>query len=81
MFSFIKRKVNNDILWERGTNIQASNRFKSTLIFNNFNNQDEDNLRQIYEHIKSNRLIMTDIFTKYLLTMSKFASSNYHGTK
>lgn len=66
MFSFIKRKVDNDILWKRGTNIQASNRFKSTLIFNNFNNQDEDNLRQIYEHIKSERLIMTDIFTKYL---------------
>lgn len=53
MFSFIKRKVDNDILWKRGTNIQSSNRFKSTLIFNNFNNQDEDNLRQIYEHIKS----------------------------
>ena len=47
MFSSIKPKANLDILFARGTDFQASGRFKSTLTFNNFKKQDAKNLQEI----------------------------------
>ena len=66
MFSSIKPKANLEILFARGTDIQASGRFKSTLVFNNFKQQDAKNLQEIYERIKNASPSMNEIFTKYL---------------
>ena len=66
MFSSIKPKANLDILFARGTDLQASGRFKSTLAFNNFKKQDAKNLQEIYERVKNGSPTMNDIFTKYL---------------
>ena len=66
MFLSIKPKVDLNVLLERGTDIQASGRFKCTLAFNNFKKQDAENLQQIYEHLKSDYLTMNEIFTNHL---------------
>ncbi len=66
MFSSIKPKANLDILFARGTDLQASGRFKSTLAFNNFKKQDAKNLQEIYERVKNGSPTMNDIFIKYL---------------
>ena len=66
MFSSIKPKANLDILFARGTDLQASGRFKSTLAFINFKKQDAKNLQEIYERVKNGSPTMNDIFVKYL---------------
>ena len=66
MFSSIKPKADLDVLFARGTDIQASGRFKSTLAFNNFTKQDAENLKEIYGRIKNGSPTMNDIFSKYL---------------
>ncbi|MGM9943448.1 MAG: methyl-accepting chemotaxis protein [Lysinibacillus sp.] len=66
MFSLFKPKADLDVLFERGTNIQASGRFKSTLAFNNFNKKDADNLKEVYERVKNDCPTMSEIFSKYL---------------
>ena len=66
MFSSFKPKADLDVIFARGTDIQASDRFKGTLAFNNFNKQDVENLQEIYERIRSASPTMNDILTKYL---------------
>ena len=66
MFSSIRPKADLEVLFARGTDIQASGRFKSTLAFNNFKKQDAENLQEIFERIKNGSPTMNDIFTKYL---------------
>ena len=39
MFSSIKPKADLDVLFARGTDIEASGRFKSTLAFNHYKKQ------------------------------------------
>lgn len=66
MFSSIKPKADLDVLFTRGTDIEASGRFKCTLAFNNFTKKDAENLQEIYGRIKNVTPTMNDIFMKYL---------------
>ena len=66
MFSSIKPKADLDILFARGTDIEASGRFKCTLAFNNFKKHDAKNLQEIFERIKNCTPTMNTIFRKYL---------------
>ncbi|WP_431030208.1 methyl-accepting chemotaxis protein [Lysinibacillus sp. LZ02] len=66
MFSSIKPKADLDLLFERGTDLNATGRFKQTLAFNHFNLHDQQNLKEIYERLKQSTPTMNDIFSKYL---------------
>ena len=66
MFSSFKPKANLDVLFARGTDIEASGRFKCTLAFNNFKKHDAKNLQEIFGRIKNGTPTMNTIFTKYL---------------
>lgn len=70
MFSKIKPKADLNDLFTRGTDIQATGRFYDTLVFNNFNQQDQQNLKDIYNRIQEVTPTMQDIFIKYLEEIS-----------
>ena len=66
MFSSFKPKADLNVLFARGTDLEASGRFKCTLAFNNFKKHDANNLQEIFERIKNITPTMNAIFTKYL---------------
>lgn len=53
-------------LFERGTDLPASGRFKQTLAFNHFNLQDQKNLIEVYDRVQKTTPTMNEIFIKYL---------------
>ncbi|MER1985952.1 MAG: methyl-accepting chemotaxis protein [Solibacillus sp.] len=66
MFSALKPKAELSDIFARGTNLKATGRFHETLVFNNFQQQDQDNLRVVYDRIKNVTPTMNEIFSKYL---------------
>ena len=66
MFSRFKPKAELQDLFERGTDLNATARFKKTLIFNNFKQRDQKNLVTIYEQIQTLTPTMNVIFNTYL---------------
>lgn len=66
MFSKLKPKAELQDLFERGTDIHASERFLHTLTFNHFKMSDQKNLVTIYERIQTLSPTMNEIFNTYL---------------
>lgn len=65
MISSIRPKANVQDLFKRGTDLNASGRFKKTLAFNYFNEKDQDNLAELLERLKGITPSVTTIFKKY----------------
>ncbi|WP_332650199.1 globin-coupled sensor protein [Lysinibacillus sp. 54212] len=70
MFSTIKPKADLNDLFSRGTDIPAVGRFYDTLVFNNFKQHDQQNLKDIYNRIQEVTPTMQDIFMRYLEEIS-----------
>ncbi len=70
MFSSIRPKAELDELLMRGTNLNATGRFNTTLAFNHFNSQDEENLKTLYNKLKDITPSMNAIFNNYLREIS-----------
>ncbi len=70
MFSSIRPKAELEELLKRGTNLNATGRFNKTLAFNNFNSQDEENLKALYNKLKEITPSMNFIFHHYLSEIS-----------
>ncbi|MCP1144664.1 globin-coupled sensor protein [Lysinibacillus endophyticus] len=70
MFSSLKPKADVNLLFTRGTNLQASGRFLQTLQFNNFTSQDQENLKEIYNGLQKIAPTMNEIFRNYLEEIS-----------
>lgn len=70
MFSSIRPKAELDELLKRGTNLNATGRFNKTLAFNNFNSQDEENLKTLYNKLNDITPSMNAIFNNYLSEIS-----------
>lgn len=66
MFTSIRPKAEIQDLFQRGTDLSASGRFKETLAFNNFNDKDHVLLAELYGQLQNVSPTMTEIFTKYL---------------
>ena len=66
MFSNFKPKAELQDLFERGTDLTASERFFETLTFNNFKHADQTNLETIYNRVASLTPTMNVIFNQYL---------------
>ncbi|SOC23882.1 methyl-accepting chemotaxis protein [Ureibacillus xyleni] len=69
MFS-LKPKADVNLLFTRGTNLNASGRFLQTLQFNHFTSQDQENLREIYKELQRMTTKMNEIFSNYLEEIS-----------
>ncbi|MEC1177032.1 methyl-accepting chemotaxis protein [Metasolibacillus meyeri] len=52
MFTSFKRKTNVHDFFARGTDLQATGRFYDSLVFNNFSQQDQQNLVKISKYIQ-----------------------------
>lgn len=66
MFTTFKPKADLKDLFKRGTNLNASGRFLETLTFNNFTEQDQQNLKEIYQKLQEFTPTMGEIFNHYL---------------
>ena len=66
MLSSFKPKADLNILFARGTDLQASGRFKETLAFNHFKKADQKNLAEIFERLHNLTPTIADIFMKHL---------------
>lgn len=70
MFSSVRPKANVHELFERGTNLDATGRFKETLAFNHFNERDQVNLVELHNRLKSVTPSVSAIFKKYFEEIS-----------
>lgn len=66
MFSALKPKAELSDIFARGTDLNVTGRFHETLVFNNFQQRDQENLRIVYDRIQNVTPTMNEIFSKYL---------------
>lgn len=70
MFTTLKPRAHLEDLMQRGTDINATGRFLETLKYNNFKQQDQKNLKEIYTKIQDFTPTMSEIFEQYLKEIS-----------
>lgn len=70
MFTRIRPKAELEELFKRGTDLGATGRFNKTLAFNNFNTNDEQNLKLLYGKLQNITPSMAVIFKNYLSEIS-----------
>lgn len=66
----IRPKMDMDQLFQRGTDIETTGRFKETLAYNNFNKKNAIDLLELQEKLRSIQPTATEIFTRYLTEIS-----------
>ncbi|WP_274310417.1 methyl-accepting chemotaxis protein [Solibacillus daqui] len=76
MFSALKPKAELHDLFERGTDLIATGRFKETLAFNNFKLTNQEDLKKLYERVADVSPTMQEIFNKYLIEISPNGQNN-----
>ncbi|MCH7322637.1 methyl-accepting chemotaxis protein [Solibacillus sp. MA9] len=76
MFSALKPKAELHDLFERGTDITATGRFKETLAFNNFKLKNQEDLKNLFERVADVSPTMQEIFNKYLIEISPNGQNN-----
>ena len=70
MFSTFKPKAELQDLFERGTDLPATGRFHQTLTFNNFKQQNQEDLKTLYDRVSEMSPAMHEIFNKYLIEIA-----------
>ncbi|WP_301109911.1 globin-coupled sensor protein [Sporosarcina sp.] len=68
--SSFRPKMNVEQLLQRGTDIEAPQRFKETLHYNHFQQVDIQNLKELYNKLKDVTPTITEIFEQYLEELS-----------
>lgn len=71
----IRPKMDIDQLFKRGTNIEASGRFKETLTYNHFQQEDSNHLKELHQKLKSIEPPIKEIFNRYLTEISPDANN------
>lgn len=70
MFSVLKPKAELQDLFERGTDLPATGRFHQTLTFNNFKQQNQADLKHLYDRVSEMSPTMHEIFNRYLVEIA-----------
>lgn len=70
MFTTLRPKLQMEQLLQRGTDIEATDRFKETLAFNHFTQHDFENLNYIFKQLEKSTPSMQEIFNQYLAELS-----------
>lgn len=66
----IRPKMEVDQLFKRGTDIEASGRFKETLAYNHFQQKDHKHLLELHQKLQSVQPSIREIFNRYLTEIS-----------
>lgn len=78
MFKRIRPQISALKLAERGTNIEFKGRFKDTLVYNHFTEEDENILSQVREIVEESISEAVDLFHKYLIELKEEGEQEIH---
>ncbi|AMA72881.1 globin-coupled sensor protein [Aneurinibacillus thermoaerophilus] len=78
MFKHIRPQISALKLIERGTNIEFKGRFKDTLAYNHFTEEDENTLFQVREIVQESISEAADLFHKYLIELKEEGEQEIH---